>query len=351
VGITYDGKYIAVAHATTPFVTVYRSDPSDVFTKISGPTVAPAGNANAVAYSPDGKYMAVVHATSPFVTIYKRSGVTGETYTKLGNPLGGLPAGIGRSVKFTETSKYLVVAHDATPFVSVYKISTGDVFTKLANPTTLPAGNGLSVDEVWEADIYGNPTDIFNLVHAGSPYAQSYSIQNPDASDLPNADDTFTGYAGYPTMGVVTSKGGVSGYSTTTSMADKFAAASDGSPFINVYGKQCGAGKICIEEWYKLANPSPLPTASNGISISPDGKHIAIAFGTSPYLYVYQYPDGLIDYPNDPECGSWWDNTESTVEATVACSDSLDNDGDGRIDYASDLSGDGGCTSAADATE
>ena len=37
---------------------------------------------------------------------------------------------------------YLSIPHDVSPFVTIYKRS-GDVFTKLANPATLPTGNGL----------------------------------------------------------------------------------------------------------------------------------------------------------------------------------------------------------------
>ena len=39
---------------------------------------------------------------------------------------------------------FMAVAHDGTPFITIYKRS-GDTFTKLANPATLPASNGLGV--------------------------------------------------------------------------------------------------------------------------------------------------------------------------------------------------------------
>jgi hypothetical protein len=49
--------------------------------------------------------------------------------------------------------------------------------------------------------------------------------------------------------------------------------------------------------------------------------------------------DGLIDFPADPGCDSPSDNDESNVLAQ--CSDGIDNDGNGRTDWPEDLSCDG----------
>lgn len=56
--------------------------------------------------------------------------------------------------------------------------------------------------------------------------------------------------------------------------------------------------------------------------------------------------DGQIDYPTDGECSDVLDNDESTI-ASFECSDSIDNDGDGQIDYPQDT----GCLSANDDRE
>jgi hypothetical protein len=52
--------------------------------------------------------------------------------------------------------------------------------------------------------------------------------------------------------------------------------------------------------------------------------------------------DGQIDYPNDTGCASASDNVEEN-----ACNDDVDNDGDGHIDFP----GDPGCTSPSDTDE
>ena len=88
-------KFLAVAHAATPFVTVYGQD-SDTFTKLTNPSVLPPSIGIAVAFSADGTYMAVAHVGSPFITIYKRSG---DTFTKLADP-SVLPTNTGNGVAF-----------------------------------------------------------------------------------------------------------------------------------------------------------------------------------------------------------------------------------------------------------
>ncbi len=54
--------------------------------------------------------------------------------------------------------------------------------------------------------------------------------------------------------------------------------------------------------------------------------------------------DGFIDYPNDPGCDSAIDDSEEEI---YQCSDGLDNDGDGFIDFPDDI----GCGSLTDDDE
>jgi len=56
--------------------------------------------------------------------------------------------------------------------------------------------------------------------------------------------------------------------------------------------------------------------------------------------------DGYIDYPDDPSCSSEADTTEDPFDYP-ACNDTLDNDGDSFIDYPNDPS----CDNATDETE
>lgn len=90
--------------------------------------------------APYDKYLAVAHDTTPYITVY---GQDVDTFNKLANP-STLPTGHGRDVAFSSDGVYMAVTHSTTPFINIYK-RAGDVFTKLANPSTLPAGNGYGV--------------------------------------------------------------------------------------------------------------------------------------------------------------------------------------------------------------
>ncbi len=344
VSFSNDGSYLGVAHATTPFVSIYRRGPANTLVKLQNPATLPTGTGYGVTFSKNGKYMVVAHATTPFITIYKRSGVHGEVFTKLANPA-TLPTGQANAVRFSSDSKFLAVAHDATPYITVYEVNGADVFTKLANPASLPPGNAKGVD--WQDDGIR-----FAVVHAGSPYVKRYLVTAGSPSTFADV-----GEAAIPSMSSITTRGSIA-FSTTPAGGGMLggiyayiAAASETTPFINAYSMENVFKGSPVNT--KLANPATLPTgAGRGSAVSPDNKYFAIAHVNTPFVSIYRNgADGLIDYPNDPECSSWWDNTEGVVEATIACSDGVDNDSDGLIDYASDGTGDSGCTAASDATE
>ena len=56
--------------------------------------------------------------------------------------------------------------------------------------------------------------------------------------------------------------------------------------------------------------------------------------------------DGKIDFPNDPGCASSADDSEAG-DGSPQCSDGIDNDGDGKIDFPNDPQ----CSSAQDDSE
>ena len=113
------------------FDTVYSKLISDgsnwdtVHNKLSDPEDLPTGNGRGVSFSSDNTYLAVAHSTSPCLTVYKRSG---DVFTKISGIVA--PAGNGEGVSFSSDDTYLAVAHDSSPFLTIYK-------TTLINPTTL----------------------------------------------------------------------------------------------------------------------------------------------------------------------------------------------------------------------
>ena len=71
-GAVKNDVHLAVAHGSSPYITVYPFD-NGFGTKISDPSTLPAGNGQAVAFSPNKKYIAVTHSSSPYVSVYNWS--------------------------------------------------------------------------------------------------------------------------------------------------------------------------------------------------------------------------------------------------------------------------------------
>ncbi|MCA1944962.1 MAG: VCBS domain-containing protein [Desulfovibrio sp.] len=93
---------------------------SGVPVKQANPATLPTGTSYSCAFSPDGKYLAVAHGSSPFVTIYSVS--EAGVFTKIDNPA-TLPTGTGRCCAFSphDGGVRLAVGHNSSPFVTIYK--------------------------------------------------------------------------------------------------------------------------------------------------------------------------------------------------------------------------------------
>ena len=104
------------------FDTIYSkfvSDGSDwdtVHNKLSNPADLPTGTIRNVSFSSNDTYLAVAHQTSPYFTVYKRSG---DTFNEL-TGIEGLP-GAGSGVSFSSDGTYLAVSHYGSPCLTVYK--------------------------------------------------------------------------------------------------------------------------------------------------------------------------------------------------------------------------------------
>lgn len=119
-----NNQYLAVAHNTYPFLTIYKKGNGDSFTKLNI-TTAPTGNGIDLAFSSDDTYLAVIHNLRPFITVYKR---TGDNFVELNIP--ALTA-VATSCSFSNNSLYLAITSSVEPYIIVYKKNNNDVFTKL----------------------------------------------------------------------------------------------------------------------------------------------------------------------------------------------------------------------------
>ena len=187
VAFSHDGRYLACAHGTSPFCTVYEIN-GTTLTKLAGGDTSqfadaaglPAGQGNGVAFSRDGVHMAVAHTTTPFVSIY----TVGTTeFTKLANP-GTLPDGNGQSVAFSSDNQFMAVAHTTTGFVTIYRYVSG-VWTKQTDPATLPDGNGTGI-------AFSLNNRFLGVSHATTQFITLYEAYQWLDMDGAGASSTYT---------------------------------------------------------------------------------------------------------------------------------------------------------------
>lgn len=303
-----DGRFLAIAHNTTPFVTIYERSGS-TFTKLPDPGTTPTGNANAVAWSPNGDFLAVAHATTPFVTIYQRQG---NNFTKLSNPA-ALLGSAGQALVFSPNGEFLATCGGSTTGFKIYQI-LGTTFTDITGSSGIasPAGNqGFCA---WSADsqylALSNGTGAGNLLacyqRTGATFTAMTITVQPGASITcmtftPDNAQLVGGFLSSPTNAFSYSISG----STLTGPANPFpsgsppantvlgisvspngaliAVVTQSTPFIQIYSGSFAGG------WTLLSNPADLPTSQcNGVSWSPTNQWLAIACKLTPFVYNYR---------------------------------------------------------------
>lgn len=151
-----DSTAIAVAHKASPYISAYLWSSGAFSTKYSNPGTLPAGEpyvlSRSVAFSPDGKYLAVSHATSPYVTVYNWSG--SGFGSKIANP-STLPPGTGCGLAFTAGAVF--VGFDGSPYVYAYAFNAG-FGAKFTDPSTAAtaAGYTVAISPAGNAMVFGN---------------------------------------------------------------------------------------------------------------------------------------------------------------------------------------------------
>lgn len=188
-----DGTYLACAHFTTPFVTIYKRS-GTTFTKLTVSGGNPTGNAYRVSFSPDDTYVAVAHTTSPFVTVYKRNG---DTFTKLADTAFDVSPGNNcRSIAWSPNGVYLGVGIGAGNFQIVYK-RIADSFTKQTDPATLPTGTANGFAWSYDAEYYavGHSTAPFISIYKNNSSTYLFRKINPAGTASINRFDKIIGLA------------------------------------------------------------------------------------------------------------------------------------------------------------
>ena len=204
-----DGIYIAMARGSEGARVALFKRTNDSITQIVDPPTA-ADETYSLQFSKYNDYLACIGHVSPYVTIYSYSG---DTFTKLANPT-TLPTNQSHGLAFCKG--YLAVFHNTTPFVTIYK-QNENTFTKLANPSILPSG-------LCKGGAF-SPDGMYLLILSNySPYAILYKRAGDTFTKLANPT-TLTQSTSYQFAGAAFTEDGL--YCAITSPAT--------SPYLAVY--------------------------------------------------------------------------------------------------------------------
>lgn len=333
------------------------SDTFTLLTSPNGPSAQPPNVVNDVDVfqEADGDiYIAATHYSGNRISIYKRTGASSKVFTLLPSALNSYPSdasAVGIGVDFSTDGNYLAVTTSwrgaSLPVITVYKrtSATSDVWNKLVSPQ----GPNAQPNNQGEGLTFSNDGNYLAVAHHGTTPTPYFSIykKNGDAFELLTDPFDVAPYY-YPVNSLSNLWLGVA--SPSFSPDGNYLAFGDySSPLAN------GSLKIYNrtgDSFIKMSNPAYNVTAVYAAKFSSDNQYLYTSFaylnGTAQkYIALLKRSTGgdfVADYPADPQCGSIYDETESSVEA---CSDGVNNDGDGLTDYPFDP----GCTSARDTTE
>lgn len=208
VRIRDDGQYMAALQSTAPFINIYVRNTSHAsgWTRLSTPTTTPAGasgtGANAMAFGNssgtyvnntfvNGSFLAIAHATSPFITIYQYNASDPALWTKQPDP-SSLPPSTGQGVAFSSDGKLLFVGHvtggtdGSNTSAYVRNSSAGAGWSRLMNFTDMPRYQGRVLLATPQRELL-----VFTSTAAGAQNMSRYQINLPFTLD--NTTDNLTG--------------------------------------------------------------------------------------------------------------------------------------------------------------
>lgn len=258
-GAAYSGDdtYLAFAHATTPFLSVF-SRSGDTFTKLADPVSIPVFNSGRdVAVSSDGTYFLVAGParSNPRLVAYKR---TGSTLARLADPV--FPTGRAQSVgglALDPSDTYLCATVSQSPYFCAFK-RDGDVFNRLADPAGFPSTYANKA--AWSKD---GVHVAFALVDA--PYLAIYK----------RTGDTFTKLADPAVMPSSSAR------SVAWTPDGKFLAVGYNSSDLVAIYERSG------DTFTRVSGLSASGTQCRFVGFSPDGKYLAIGTNFSPFAYLF----------------------------------------------------------------
>jgi photosystem II stability/assembly factor-like uncharacterized protein len=258
---TKDDVYMAVSHANSPFLTIYKRD-GDTFTKLPNPSIFPPDTGRGVSFTSDGIYLAVTSTGTPSLLIYKRDG---DTFTKLPNP-SVLPTFLAGTPRFSPDDNFLsVISIVNSPFLVIYK-KDGDNFNKIADPSVMPTSNA-------QAIAFSLDNNYMAVSQSSQPEMLVYK-RNGDNFTQVNGIDNFGGSA------LLTSL-------IFSNNTDYLIAGANQTERIRIWKRN---GDDFINITANAFDPNELPQSGSevGVDITSDDLYLSAAHGASPYLFIYK---------------------------------------------------------------
>jgi hypothetical protein len=310
------GDLLAVGCATTPYLLIYSFNGGG-FTLISAISVGnlPAGQVNALEWSPDGTYLAaaVTPATgTTYAILYKRSGQTLTPTTGITTQ----PYGPTLDVSWSDNSQVVCFVGHTSPYVWVYERS-GDTFTKLTDiGTTSPTGHSNSTIPLHPAnccciipftylndDGDPNPQNATCAIFVGHGYDSGsgysgafYVLYNQTwATQEGNASNWFGGgSSGTPFHGFGADIISCDLTSTEGTGPMVVFGMNGGNYVSNFIVTATGEGEAVLT---LQAVPFTLPSGNvNGITANGDGTYVALGTSGTQKLMLYQMIAGVLVY-------------------------------------------------------
>jgi WD40 repeat protein len=249
-----DATYLAMAGTSSPFITIYKRA-GDTLTKLAAPADLPPGGAYTTAWSGNGTYLSVIGGTSQYVTVYKRAG---DLFTKIANPGPGSIPGGGQGLGWSADSTYMTIGITESPYMHIYKRAT-DTLTKLSNPAYVPVNTSATV--AW------SPNGIYMAVGCHS---------DPNVIIYKRSGDTFT------RLTVPTPAAYGAGQSLAWSPDNTYLAIGRSG-----WGEKPIVMKRSGDTFTVIMLPTVYGGSTRGVSFSPDGLYLSSLIDASPFVKIY----------------------------------------------------------------
>jgi len=324
--LSYDGSFLAIGHdgtsAPAKLVTYKWSAVNSRYERTANPNTAPTGRPGAVAMSSDGAFLAVAHATAPYLSTYKW--VEANNRYEITTAPDTLPTHTAVGCSMSSNGLFLAVSHLWTGYLITYKwVEANNRYEATTPPDKLPTtvayGSSMSSDGTFLA-VANNATSgtyakliTYKWVEANDRYEVTTA-----ASPLPSGHGRDCALSADGSrlivahLGTTTSPGFISyEWSEANNRYEQTAVAdvspnggcmscgmsSDGSLIVVGNLGTTPAVGLCSYVWSETNNryevtapPDIAPNGGKSVAISGNGLKIASTQTLTPYMSTYILP-------------------------------------------------------------